>query len=141
MITEELKKITDWLVSSGDMCFLAPAYDDDISRFEYINKITFPEQYKEWLMFSDGGEIFLPAGVQFYGVSHKPIIEVGDENIPFDECIAIGSLSNGDPIIFKNGYEEIAIFNKEANRIEKDEVFENFFGFLNEIESILDIEI
>lgn len=40
MITEELKKITDWLVSSGDMCFLAPARYDDISRFEYKYNLT-----------------------------------------------------------------------------------------------------
>ena len=31
-------------------------------------------------MFSDGGEFFLPAGVQMYGVAHKPLINVKEDD-------------------------------------------------------------
>ncbi len=27
-------------------------------------------------MFSDGEELFLPAGIQLYGIDHKPVIDV-----------------------------------------------------------------
>lgn len=47
-----------------------------ISEFEYANEIKFPEQYRQWLLFSDGGECFLPAGAQFYDVAHKQLIDV-----------------------------------------------------------------
>ena len=42
------------------MNFLDPATPEQISEFERKNGIRLPEQYREWLAFSDGGELFLP---------------------------------------------------------------------------------
>ena len=66
------------------MIFFEAATEEQISEFEKKNKLTLSSKFKEWLLFSDGGECFLPAGVQFYGVAHKPLIDVNDNNRPDD---------------------------------------------------------
>lgn len=66
MISEEIKKIVDQFNEQGKMNFLEAATEEQITRFEEENKFQLPSKYKEWLMFSDGGEFFLPAGVQMY---------------------------------------------------------------------------
>ena len=86
MISEELEAIIDKLKEQGKMIFLEGATEEQITQFEKDHEIEFPEKYKEWLQYSDGGELFLPAGVQFYGVAHKPIIDV-DENDIGDGCL------------------------------------------------------
>ena len=54
------------------MNFLDPATPEQISEFERKNGIRLPEQYREWLAFSDGGELFLPAGCQMPDVRRRP---------------------------------------------------------------------
>ena len=120
MISDELKKIVDKFNEQGKMVFLPETTDDKISVFENKNNVTLPLQYKKWLCFSDGGEIFLPAGLQLYEVDHKPIIDVNDNDRPSDNYIVIGALASGDPIIFEKGIEKIVIYNHEAGRIEDD---------------------
>ena len=140
MASEELKKIVAELNTKGKMSFLKAATKEQINAFETENKISFPEQYKEWLGFSDGGECYLPAGVQFYGVAHKPLIDVNDNDRPDNNYVVIGALATGDPIVFKNSEQKIAIYNHEAERIENDEIYENFFSFLNDLYDLLGIE-
>ena len=50
------------------MHFFNGVTEEQILFFENKNGITLPIQYREWLKYSDGGELFLPAGVQFYGI-------------------------------------------------------------------------
>ena len=75
MISEELKLIVDKFNEQGKMNFLEETTEDKISEFEKEHSVKLPEKYKEWLLFSDGGELFLPAGIQLYGIEHKPVIE------------------------------------------------------------------
>lgn len=142
MVSEELKAIIDTLKNQGrqtesDMDFFEPATEDQISDFEKNNNLSFPSKFREWLLFSDGGECFLPASVQFYGVAHKPLIDVNDNNRPDDSYVVIGALSEGDPILIKKEAETVAIYNQEAGRIEDDEVYDDFFAFLNDLYNIL----
>lgn len=58
MISDGLKKIIETFRKQGTMSFLEPATEEQISAFEKENGITFPEEYREWLSFSDGGELF-----------------------------------------------------------------------------------
>ena len=109
MISEELKAIIDKLKEQGKMNFLEAATAAQIENFEKEHDLKLPVKYKEWLAFSDGGECFLPAGVQFYGVAHKPLIDVNDDDRPDDAYVVIGALSTGDPIIFKKSEERISI--------------------------------
>ena len=64
------------------MDFIPPATAAEIGAFEVENKIHLPIQYRDWLMYSDGGELFLPAGIQLHGVAHKPLIDVNDTDRP-----------------------------------------------------------
>lgn len=139
MISDELNNILETIKKQGKMNFLESATEEQISQFEKDNEISFPKQYREWLMFSDGGEFFLPAGVQFYGVQHKPIIDVNDDDRPNDSFIVIGALATGDPVIFEKGNQKISIYNHEAERIEHDETYEDFFSFLKDLHTLLGI--
>lgn len=71
----------------------------------------FPVEYKEWLQYSDGGECFLPAGIQLYGIAHKPFIDVNDNNRLDDKYLVIGALASGDPILCEKDSEQISIYN------------------------------
>ena len=139
MISAELKNILDDITKQGKFRFLENATKEQIISFENDNSITLPSQYKEWLVYSDGGELFLPAGVQFYGVAHKPLIDVNDNNRPSEEYIVIGALASGDPILCQKEGDQVAIYNREASRIEEDEVYQSFYAFLSDLNAILGI--
>lgn len=139
MISEELKIIVDKLVEQGEMSFLPETTEEKITDFEEKNKIKLPQKYREWLKFSDGGEFFLPAGVQMYGVEHKPLIDVEDMDKPEEKYIVIGALASGDPILCDKTSEKISIYNHEAGRIEEDEIYESFVEFLNDLYDMLGI--
>ena len=134
-----LQNIVDSFNQQGKMSFFDGATEEQISQFETDNDIKLPLKYKEWLLFSDGGDCFLPAGVQFYGVAHKPLIDVNDNDKPSDEYIVIGALSTGDPVLFKKGEEQISIYNHEAGRIEDDETYPDFLAFLGDLYELLGI--
>ena len=138
MISEEFKVIIDMLNDQGqktesEMDFFEAATEEQISEFEKNNNFSFPSKFREWLLFSDGGECFLPAGVQFYGVAHKPLIDVNNQTRPDDSYIVIGGTPNGDPVLIKKDVETISIYNKEEGKIEEDEIYDDFFVFLNSL--------
>ena len=139
MASEELQEIVETLKGQGKMHFLPSVTEDQITMFEKTNDVTLPKQYREWLQCSDGGNCFLPAGVQFYGVAHKPLIDVADDDRPNDNYVVIGTLASGDPIVFERNKEAISIYNHEAGRIESDETFKDFFSFLKELHDVLGI--
>lgn len=140
MVNTELTNIVKMIDSKGRMLILPPATGAEIDDFELKNGVRLPVQYKEWLLFSDGGDLFLPAGVQFYGVGHKPLIDLQDPTKPVGDYIVIGALSNGDPILCEQSEDTISIYNVEGGRIEKDETFPDFFNFLSELPLVLGIE-
>ena len=139
MISDELKEIVDQFKEQGKMNFLEAATEEQISKFEEENEIQLPSKYKEWLFFSDGGEFFLPAGLQMYGVVHKPIIDTDDNDIPDDSYTVIGALASGDPIMFKKDSQQIVIYNREAGTVEEDEIYEDFIAFLKDLYEFLGI--
>lgn len=135
----ELREIVNQLKNQGKMDFSEGATDEQVKQFEKENDVHLPLKYKEWLLFSNGGECFLPAGVQFYGVSHKPLINVSDDDRPNDRYVVIGALSTGDPILCEKDRETISIYNHEAGVIEDDEVYEDFYAFLRDLPDLLGI--
>lgn len=139
MNSDELKTIKKQLSEQGKMYFLEAATVDQIAQFEKEKGIQLPSEYKEWLQLSDGGEFFLPAGVQMYGVAHKPIIDIDDNDKPDDKYIVIGALSSGDPILCEKDSEKISIYNHEGGCIEDDEVYEDFIAFLKDLYDLLGI--
>lgn len=139
MISEELKGIVDKFKKQGKMNFLEETTEEKILSFEKEKGVTLPSKYKDWLLFSDGGELFLPAGIQLYGVEHKPLIDVNDNSRPSEDYVVIGALASGDPILFKKDSDKIAIYNQGAGRIEDDEIYDNFVAFLNDLYDLLGI--
>lgn len=139
MISNELNTIVMQLNQQGKMNFLAGATENQIEEFEKKHNLTLPLKYKKWLLFSDGGEFFLPAGVQMYGVTHKPIIDVSEDDRPNDNYVVIGALASGDPILCEKSGEQISIYNHEAGVIESDEIYADFFAFLIDLHEILGI--
>ena len=135
----EIKGIAEDLEKRGKMLFLEGAKEEQIAEFEKTNNIILPQQYKKWLMFSDGGVLYIPAGIQLYGVAHKPIINISDDDRPSDDYVVIGALATGDPIMFKKGSEQVFIYNREEEKIEDDEIYEDFITFLNDLYDLLGI--
>lgn len=137
MISEKMKALIDKYGQMGKMRFFEGASEEQIAAFEKEHGIVLPLKYKEWLQYSDGGELFLPAGIQLYGVAHKPVINVDDDDRPGKEYIVIGALCTGDPILCGISGERIAIYNHEAGRIENDEAYADFYAFIGDLDGIL----
>ncbi len=139
MVSKQLVELIEKISKQGKMSFLEKATQEQIESFEKQNDVQLPQKLKEWLKLSDGGEFFLPAGVQMYGVAHKPIINVDDTDRPNDSYIVIGALASGDPILCEKSGEKIAIYNHQVNTIDDDEVYDDFFSFLDDLYDLLGI--
>lgn len=139
MISDEIKNIVAQFNEKGKMNFLEAATAEDIAKFEEENEIRLPLKYKEWLLFSDGGEFFLPAGVQMYGVTHKPMINVNDDDRPDDSYIVIGAFASGDPVLCKKDCKSIFVYDHEAGIIDDELIYDDFLAFLNDLYDLLGI--
>lgn len=139
MISDELKEIIDRIKDQGKTRFLEAATEEQIVQFEKDNDIQLPAQYKEWLLFSDGGELYLPAGVQLYGVAHKPLINIEDNDRPDDNYIVVGALASGEPILFKKNEEKFYIYDHESQGLDDDLTYDDFIALLNDLYDLLGI--
>lgn len=137
----EIRELYNFLKKQANMSFLPGVPVAEIEAFEIKNGFELPKQFKEWLMISDGGELYLPAGIQLYGVTHKPLIDVDEDDRPNMDYVIIGALATGDPILFEKGKEQISIYNHDAGRIEEDEIYTDFSSFLNDLPAILGLEV
>jgi len=138
-VSNDPEAIADLLRSQGQMSLVAPATKALIRDFEVERGFQLPSQLKEWLLVSDGGDFFLPAGFQLRGVAHLPLIDVDDPDRPDEGYMVIGTLASGDPVLCEKSSERISIYNHEAGRIEDDEIFDDFFAFLNGLASVVGI--
>ena len=139
MISYELKQLVNKFNEQGEINFCKETTENKILEFEKEHNIKLPAKYKEWLLFSDGGEFFLPAGIQLYGIENKPTIDVDNNDRPSEEYIVIGALASGDPILCEKAGEKIAIYNQETGKIEDDEIYDDFIAFLNDLYNLLGI--
>lgn len=139
MVPDELKRIIEKLKTQGKMNFNEAASEKQIDDFEKKNNVKLPEQYCEWLQYSDGGELFLPAGVQFYGVAHKPIIDVDENDRPDEKYIVIGALASGDPVLCEKSGTKISIYDHETESIDDELIYDDLYAFLNDLYDLLGI--
>ena len=131
-IAEDLKSVVSKLKEQGKSVFIDGATKKQIEAFEAKNNISLPAELKKWLCFSDGGDLFLPAGIQLHGVTHNPLIDVNDNDKPSNDYIVIGTLASGDPILCQKERTQISIYNREAGRIEITEIYSDFFSLLDD---------
>ena len=136
----EIQPAVNELSRTKSLDSVEAATEREISMFEETHGVVLPAQYKQWLLLTDGGECFPPAGVQFYGVAHKPLIDGREDGRPGEDYVVIGALATGDPILFKKGEEGVSIYNQEAGIIEDDERYDSFLAFLEDLENILGLE-
>ncbi len=113
---------------------------EDISRFEEMHGIRLPQQYREWLQYTDGGILFPPAGVQLYGVAHKPLLSFSKEECPDSMYVAAGAMPYGDPVLFEKKSGRFMIFNREAQSFDPKETFPDFVAFLDQLPALLGLE-
>ena len=139
MISDDLKEIIDRIKDQGKTRFLEAATEEQIVQFEKDNGIQLPEKFKEWLLFSDGGEVYLPAGVQLYGVAHKPLINIEDNDRPDDNYIVVGALASGEPVLFKKNEEKFYIYDHESQGLDDDLTYDDFIALLNDLYDLLGI--
>ncbi len=63
-----LEDLINKLIKLGkSVDFIQGATLDQIENFEKENKISLPIEYKQWLMFTNGGELFIP-GTTMFGI-------------------------------------------------------------------------
>ncbi len=139
MTSDEFKVLTDKLNEQGKMRFLEAASEEQISQFEKENNIVLPAKYKEWLQHSDGGDLYLPAGVQLHGVAHKPMINIADSDRPDVNYIVVGTLASGEPVLFKKNEEKFYIYDHESQSIDDDLIYNDFFALLDDLYDLLGI--
>lgn len=141
METNEAKILAEKLLEQGKDLFDFPegATEEQITAFEKENGIALPVKFREWLLYADGGNFYLPAGVQIYGIAKNPFINVNDEDRPNDDYVVIGRMSWGEPVVFKKGGEEIDIYDHETGEIDDEVRYEDFFAFLKSLHGLLGI--
>ena len=139
MTFDEFTKLDDKLNKQGKMNYMEGATEDQISQFEKDNDTVLPSKYREWLLYCDGGEFFLPAGVQMYGVAHKPIIDVKNDDRPDDKYIVIGALASGDPVLFEKSEEKIYVYDHESGELDEELIYDDFYAFLDDLYDLLGI--
>jgi len=126
MISEVLKAIIDRLNEQGKMIFLEGATEEQIAQFEKDHEIELPEKYKEWLQYSDG-------------VTHKPIIDVDEDDRPDEKYIVIGALASGDPVLCEKSGQKISIYDHETGSIDDELIYDDFYAFLNDLYDLIGI--
>lgn len=139
MISDELKEIIDQIKEQGRMSFLEAATEEQIEKFEKENDILLPVKYKEWLRYSDGGDLYLPAGVQLYGVAYKPLIDIEDNDRPDDNYIVVGALASGEPVLFKKNEEKFYVYDHDSKELDDDLTYDDFFALLKDLYDLLGI--
>jgi len=132
-----MKEIIEQFKEMPNMSFLPGVGAGEIADWEAENSVALPADYKEWLMFSDGGEIYIP-GMQLYGVSHKPLLSYYNqpderEDLP-EELFVLGEFGFGDVLCFVKG--ESAIVQWDHELWEEYMRWESFKDFLSEAEEL-----
>ncbi len=108
--------------------FSEPASEDEIIKWERENKISIPESYKEWLVFSNGSYIV-------NGTAHFLSLKMFDAHNDYipDDYVVIGELiGDGELLCFSKITGKIIRYNHG-----KSIVYQNFKEIINLILSII----
>lgn len=69
MISDLLQAYQDIIKDSKSHILFNGITKSDISVFEHANSIILPHDYAEFLCLLDGGELYLPAGIQIWDIA------------------------------------------------------------------------
>ena len=127
------------LRSHGRIVTAPGAGEAELARFEAACGIRLPAPYRDWLQISDGGLLFPPAGLQLYGVAHKPLLSPADKGCP-EGYLPAGTMPYGDPILLEKETGRFALYNQERGEIAPEETFPDFLAFLDRLPALLGLE-
>lgn len=119
-LEEEYGKEASW--------FSDPASETEIAKWERENKIIIPEQYKEWLMFSNDSQI-LNNTARFFGLK---MIGIYDDYVPNDYVVIGELIGDGEFLCFSKTTNKIIRYNHG-----KSKEYQNFKEILNLILNIV----
>ena len=111
--------------------------ESEIAGYEKEEGITIPTEYREWLMFSDGGEIFVP-GTRLYGVGTSVKTTLATMNTQKERnlftmdssLLIVGTLNFGDLLCLDLRSGEVVQWDHEDD--EEYLRWGNFFNYLDE---------
>ena len=123
--------------SHAPLKFFPGVKKSEIARYEQEEGITIPTEYREWLMFSDGGEIFVP-GTRLYGIgigAEKTLVTVNaqEERYLFaldSSLLIVGTLNFGDLLCLDLSSGEVVQWDHEDD--EEYLRWDSFFNYLDE---------
>lgn len=130
MLSEGLMKALKMLFACGRMSFTSGATEEQIRAFEEREHVRLPSLYKEWLAYSDGGYLFLPGGIQLYGVGKGPFVGMGNRRGVPDDCMVIGVLMSGGLVLMKKDGGEVSVFYPDGCIAGLHETYPDFLVFL-----------
>jgi len=85
------------------MDFYPGATDEEISAFEKVQGVVFPELVTQWLRFADGCCLF-DTVITFHGVAHGRRVSMQNDGYGY---VCIGVFNYGDSVCFKSNSEKI----------------------------------
>jgi len=118
-MNQTIQKLID---TNAPMRFKPGADAGAVEKYEQAAGITIPASYREWLDFSDGGEIFVP-GTEFYGVNADERFSLYSENDPKARevfsldasMLIVGQLNFGDLVCLDVNSGEIIQWDHELD--------------------------
>jgi hypothetical protein len=127
----EIVKLCEQLANKHYFSFNPPATENDIADWETKNNTKIPEDYKNWLRFSNGSNIS-SASTEFYGINQ---IEVYNPPL-IEDYMVIGSIvGDGEMICFSKSTGKI--FTDDHGDVKEYE----FKGILNKVTEWLQDEV
>lgn len=124
---EEIMEIKEELQDESTFAFNYPVNDVEIEQWEKTNNIKIPEQYKDWLRFSNGSKIDGEFAV-FFGLDK--LIVNRDE---FDEPIVIIGSMVGDGEVLAFSIKTGEILKILEGRVRRFESFRSYLQFLIDV--------
>ena len=108
------------------------ATDAEISEFERSNGAVLPVSFRSWLEISDGGRLFLPEGIELYGVVHPPLLELDDPYTPEGGWLVVGMMPDTDLVLVSLTGEATVVYNREGGTFDDAVRYGDFLAFLED---------
>lgn len=123
--------------STSRMFFVSGVSAEALDLYEQTQGIRLPGDYRQWLMFSNGGELFAPGLVllgipaEKWNLATANTPESREEYELPEDLYIIGTQNYGDPICFDRETFEIVQWDHET--VEASSAWDSFRDFLENL--------
>lgn len=133
-----MKNVIHQLQTSACRMFFVPGVSaEELDRYEQTQGVRLPEDFRQWLMFSNGGELFAPGLVllgipaEKWNLATANTPESREEYELPEDLYIIGIQNYGDPICFDHETFEIVQWDHET--LEASCAWDSFRDFLEDL--------